>query len=93
MNLIANDLSFAINVTVEDFTVWTEAGTKIINKISNIFGAGDNNYGPNNGIVSLANLESPSPYTSSYTVTATPTNWQPPTTPTWAAPSTGYGSK
>lgn len=91
--LIANDLTFALNVTVEDFTVWTESGTQIINKISNVFGVGDDSYGANNGIKNLTGTESPYSYTSSYTVTATPTNWESPTTPSWAAPSTGYGSK
>jgi hypothetical protein len=91
--LIANDLTFATNVTVEDFTVWTEAGTSVVNKISNIFGIGDNSYGSSNGIKSLGAGEAPSPYTSTYTITASPTNWQAPTTPTWAVPSTGYGSK
>ncbi|CAI7638895.1 unnamed protein product [Penicillium pancosmium] len=91
--LIANDLTFALNVTVEDFTVWTQSGTQIINKVSNVFGVGDDSYGANNGIKNLTGTESPYSYTSSYTVTATPTNWEPPTTPSWAAPSTGYGSK
>ncbi|CAG8943651.1 unnamed protein product [Penicillium salamii] len=90
--LIANDLTFATNVTVEDFTVWTETGTTVLNKISNIFGTGDNSYGSNDGIKSLAKGESPSPYTSTYTITASPTNWQAPSTPTWAVPSTGYGT-
>lgn len=91
--LIANDLTYATNVTVEDFTVWTEQGTSVVNKISNIFGNGDDSYGSNNGIKSLGEGESPSPYTSTYTITASPTDWQAPTTPTWAVPSTGYGSK
>ncbi|CAG8205748.1 unnamed protein product [Penicillium salamii] len=90
--LIANDLTFATNVTVEDFTVWTETGTTVLNKISNIFGTGDNSYGSNDGIKSLDKGESPSPYTSTYTITASPTNWQAPSTPTWAVPSTGYGT-
>lgn len=91
--LIANDLTFATNVTVEDFTVWTESGTSVVNKISNIFGTGDNSYGQNDGIKSLGEGESPLAYTSTYTITASPTNWQAPTTPTWAVPSTGYGSR
>ncbi|KAJ5751910.1 CAZyme family GH28 [Penicillium odoratum] len=90
--LIANDLTFATNVTVEDFTVWTESGTSVVNKISNIFGIGDDSYGSNDGIKSLGQGESPSAYTSTYTVTASPTNWEAPTTPTWALPSTGYGT-
>ncbi|KAJ5852363.1 CAZyme family GH28 [Penicillium soppii] len=90
--LIANDLTFATNVTVEDFTIWTESGTSVVNKISNIFGAGDDSYGSTDGIKSLGEGESPSPYTSTYTITASPTNWQAPTTPTWAVPSTGYGT-
>ena len=91
--LIANDLTYATNVTVEDFSIWTETGTSVVNKISNIFGTGDDSYGPNNGIVSLNSGQSPHTYTSTYTITASPTRWKPPSTPTWAAPSTGYGSK
>ncbi|KAJ0301564.1 hypothetical protein Brms1b_012367 [Colletotrichum noveboracense] len=40
--LIANDLTYATNVTVEGFSLWTESGTYVVNKISNIFGNGDN---------------------------------------------------
>lgn len=91
--LIANDLTFATNVTVEDFSVWTETGTQVLNRISNVFGHGDDSYGPNDGIPSLSAGETPYTYTSTYTITASPTSWQAPTTPTWAVPSTGYGSK
>ncbi|KAJ5676194.1 CAZyme family GH28 [Penicillium macrosclerotiorum] len=90
--LFANDLTFATNVTVEDFTIWTESGSSVVNKISNIFGNGDDSYGANDGIKSLASGESPYTYTSTYTITASPTGWEAPTTPTWAVPSTGYGS-
>ncbi|KAJ5875740.1 uncharacterized protein N7473_013087 [Penicillium subrubescens] len=90
--LIANDLNFAINVTVEDFSLWTDTGSAIVNKINNVFGSGDNSYGVNNGIKTLSGTQSPYTYTSIYTVTATPTSWQAPSTPTWAAPSTGYGT-
>ncbi|KAJ5313750.1 uncharacterized protein N7443_000634 [Penicillium atrosanguineum] len=90
--LVASDLTFATNVTVEEFTVWTETGTDIVNKISNVFGTGDDSYGPNDGIASLQPGQSLYTYTSTYAVTATPANWQLPTTPTWAAPSTGYGT-
>ncbi|KAJ4247086.1 hypothetical protein NW762_013224 [Fusarium torreyae] len=91
--LIANDLSFATNVTVEDFSIWTESGTSVVNKISNIYGHGDESYGKADGIKSLGSGQSPTPYTSTYTVTAKPTGWAAPALPTWAAASTGYGSK
>lgn len=78
---------------MEEFSVWTETGTTVVNKISNIFGTGDDSYGENDGIESLQSGESPYTYTSTYTITASPTNWQAPSTPTWALPSTGYGSK
>lgn len=91
--LIGNDLTFVLNVTIEDFTVWTETGNVIVNKINNIFGAGDGSYGANDGIQTLQGTESPYTYTSTYTVTASPITWSAPSTPTWAAPSTGYGSK
>ncbi|WYZ46573.1 hypothetical protein EsH8_IX_000798 [Colletotrichum jinshuiense] len=90
--LIANDLTYAKNVIVEDFSLWTESGTYVVNKISNIFGTGDNSYGTGNGIQSLAPKGSPTPYTSTYTVTASPTSWTAPPSPTWAVPNTGYGT-
>nr|ABD67155.1 putative endo-rhamnogalacturonase F [Aspergillus niger] len=90
--LFASDLTFATNVTVEEFSVWTETGTTVVNKISNIFGTGDDSYEENDGIESLQSGESPYTYTSTYTITASPTNWQAPSTPTWALPSTGYGT-
>ncbi|KAL7650277.1 hypothetical protein ACMYSQ_012077 [Aspergillus niger] len=90
--LFASDLTFATNVTVTEFSVWTETGTTVVNKISNIFGTGDDSYGENDGIESLQSGESPYTYTSTYTITASPTNWQAPSTPTWALPSTGYGT-
>ncbi|KAI3577507.1 pectin lyase fold/virulence factor [Fusarium oxysporum f. sp. albedinis] len=90
--LVANDLSFATNVTVEDFSIWTESGSSVVNKISNIFGHGDNSYGQANGIKSLSSGQAPTAYTSTYTVTATPTSWAAPSFPTWAAASTGYGT-
>ncbi|GLA59301.1 hypothetical protein AtubIFM55763_004615 [Aspergillus tubingensis] len=90
--LFASDLTFATNVTVEEFSVWTETGTTVVNKISNIFGTGDDSYGENDGIETLQSGESPYTYTSTYTITASPTNWQAPSTPTWALPSTGYGT-
>jgi hypothetical protein len=91
--LVANDLSFATNVTVEDFSIWTESGTSVVNKISNIYGHGDDSYGKADGIKPLGSGQSPTPYTSTYTVTAKPTGWAAPSLPTWAAASTGYGSK
>jgi rhamnogalacturonan hydrolase len=91
--LVANDLTFATNVTVEEFTIWTEANDYVVNKIQNVFGTGDDSYGDNDGIATLVAGETPTPYTSTYTVTASPTNWVEPASPTWAAPSTGYGSE
>ncbi|CEJ61946.1 Putative Glycoside hydrolase family 28 protein [Penicillium brasilianum] len=92
LTLIGNDLTFVTNVSIEDFTLWTDTGNQIVNKINNIFGSGDDSYGTNNGIKTLKATESPYTYTSTYTVTATPSNWKAPSTPTWAAPSTGYGT-
>lgn len=91
--LVANDLTFATNVTVEEFSVWTESNDHVVNKVSNVFGNGDDSYNPDNGIKTLASGETPAPYTSTITITASPTNWVAPPSPTWAAPSTGYGSK
>ena len=91
--LIANDLTFATNVTVEDFTLWTEANDHVVNHVNNIFGHGDNSYGDNNGIKTLASGQTPTSYTSTYTITASPTSWAAPAFPTWAVANTGYGSK
>ncbi|KAF4905515.1 putative rhamnogalacturonase A [Colletotrichum viniferum] len=91
--LIANDLTYATNVTVEGFSLWAESGTYVVNKISNIFGNGDNSYGAGDGIGSLTSKQSPTAYTSTYTISTTPTGWAAPPLPTWAAASTGYGSK
>jgi hypothetical protein len=91
--LVANDLTFATNVTVEQFSVWTEDNDYVVNQISNIFGEGDDSYSPNNGVRTLAPGETPTAYTSSITVTASPTGWVAPSLPTWAVPNTGYGSK
>ncbi|KAH8809432.1 pectin lyase fold/virulence factor [Xylogone sp. PMI_703] len=92
LNLIANDLTFALNVTVEDFSVWTESGSSVVNKINNVFGVSDSVYGPNDGISSLASGATPTTYTSKYTITTPPPNWTSPSYPTWAAPTTGYGT-
>lgn len=91
--LTANDLTFAVNVTVEEFSIWTESNSYVVNKVNNIFGHGDDSYGTNNGIKSLAVGETPTPYTSTLTITASPTDWSIPPSPTWAVPNTGYGSK
>ena len=90
--LVANDLTFATNVTVEDISVWTEAGNSVVNKISNIFGHGDDSYGTGSGIRTLAAGESPVPYSVSYTIKTPPTGWTAVPYPTWAVNNTGYGS-
>ncbi|KAI8268127.1 Rhamnogalacturonase A [Colletotrichum sp. SAR11_239] len=90
--LIANDLTYATNITIEGFSLWTESGTYVVNKISNIFGNSDNSYGVGDGIKSLTSKQSPTAYTSTYTISTTPTGWAIPPSPTWAAASTGYGT-
>ncbi|KAI8170956.1 Rhamnogalacturonase A [Colletotrichum sp. SAR 10_70] len=90
--LIANDLTYATNVTVEGFSLWTESGTYVLNKISNIFGNSDNSYGVGDDIKSLTSKQSPTAYTSTHTISTTPTGWAIPPSPTWAAASTGYGT-
>ncbi|KAI8180782.1 Rhamnogalacturonase A [Colletotrichum sp. SAR 10_86] len=90
--LIANDLTYATNITIEGFSLWTESGTYVVNKISNIFGNSDNSYGVEDGIKSLTSKQSPTAYTSTYTISTTPTGWAIPPSPTWAAASTGYGT-
>lgn len=91
--LLASDLIPAVNITVEEFSVWTETGNYVVNKISNIYGTGDDVYGPNDGLEVLEAGATPTAYTSAYTITVPPTGWTDPPEPAWAAPSTGYGSK
>ncbi|KAM0128899.1 hypothetical protein ACHAP3_008068 [Botrytis cinerea] len=92
--LLASDYIPATNVTIKDVTVWTESGSTSVNHISNIFGQGDDVYGTNDGLVSLGAGEDPKTktYTSTYTVTSAPTGWATPTWPSWAVPTTGYGT-
>ncbi|KAF5871791.1 putative endo-rhamnogalacturonase f protein [Botrytis fragariae] len=92
--LLASDYIPATNITIKDVTVWTESGSTSVNHISNIFGQGDNVYGTNDGLVSLGAGENPKTktYTSTYTITSAPTGWATPTWPSWAVPTTGYGT-
>ncbi|KAN0108708.1 glycoside hydrolase family 28 protein [Hyaloscypha variabilis] len=90
--LIGSDSIPPENITVEDFSVWTESGDYIVNQIQNIYGDGDDSYGTDNGIEVLAPGAKPMAYTTSYTITAAPAGWTDPPSPAWAAPSTGYGT-
>lgn len=93
--LIGNDLFLTDSVTIEDFSLWTEEGSYIVNKINNIYGYGDDVYGPNDGLgvpPSGTTDVTLSTFTSSYTISASPTGWVEPAFPTWAVASTGYGS-
>ncbi|KAM3065869.1 hypothetical protein ACMFMG_009906 [Clarireedia jacksonii] len=91
--LFASDLIPAVDISIEGFSLWTEAGTKVINKISNIFGTADNVYGPNDGIKVLEAGATPTTYTSSYTITTPPaTGWTTPADPKWIAPSSAWGT-
>jgi hypothetical protein len=91
--LIGNDLFLTDTVTVEDFSLWTETGDYVVNHVNNIYGKGDDVYGPNDGLglVPIGATALPI-FTSSYTITATPTGWAEPAFPTWAVANTGYGS-
>jgi hypothetical protein len=89
--MFASDLIPAENITVEDFTVWTESNDYVKNQISNIYGTGDDSYGTNE-IPILAAGETPTVYTSTYTITTPPAGWTVPPDPAWAAPSTGWGT-
>jgi hypothetical protein len=92
ISFIGNDLFLIDSVTIEGFSLWTEEGTQVINKINNAYGHGDNVYGTNDGL-GVANGQNPLPtFTHAVTVTASPTGWVSPTFPSWALASTGYGS-
>ncbi|PQE29519.1 murein transglycosylase protein [Rutstroemia sp. NJR-2017a WRK4] len=91
--LFASDLTPAVDITIDGFSVWTEAGSRVINKISNIFGTADSVYGPNDGIKTLAAGATPTTYTSSYTITTPPVaGWTVPPDPSWIAPSSAWGT-
>ena len=92
--LIGNDLFLAQNVTVDGFSLWTETGTTVVNKINNFYGKGVGvyTYGANNGLGITKTAGATPTFTSTITVTASPTGWVAPTYPAWAVPTTGYGS-
>jgi rhamnogalacturonan hydrolase len=90
---MTSDFIPAQNITIEDFSVWSESTAYIVNKINNVFGTGDDIYGANDELETLLAGAIPTTYTSTYTITAAPTGWTDPTYPAWAAPSTGYGCK
>jgi rhamnogalacturonan hydrolase len=91
--LIGSDLIPPENITVEVFSVWTESGDSVVNVIQNVYGGGNDSYGPDNGIEVLAAGAEPTAYKAAYTITTPPAGWTDPPSPQWAAPSTGYGSK
>lgn len=92
VTFIGNDLFLTDSITIEDFSLWTEEGTQVVNKINNAYGHGDNVYSPNNGL-GVSNGQSPLPtFTHAVTVTTSPPGWVSPTFPAWAVASTGYGS-
>lgn len=93
LRLRASNLTNAINVTILDFSVWTEIGKYVENQIANFFGTGDDVYGPNNGLKTLSAGEIATSYTTSVSLTASPTGWTVPTVPVWAVGCSGYGSK
>jgi rhamnogalacturonan hydrolase len=94
--LIGNDLVLTDSVIIEDFSLWTEEGTYVVNKINNIYGHGDDVYGSNDGLGLVpngtSNVTALPTFTSTFTITASPTGWVEPSFPTWAIASTGYGS-
>ncbi|KAF8862818.1 glycoside hydrolase family 28 protein [Acephala macrosclerotiorum] len=90
--MFASDLIPAEDITVENFTVWTESNDYVVNHISNIYGTGDDSYGTNNGIPESAIGVTPTAYTSAYTITTPPPGWTVPPDPAWAAPSAGWGT-
>jgi hypothetical protein len=60
--LIGNDITGVVSITIEDFSVWTESNTSVINIIENFYGNSDNIYGPNDGLEVLAPGATPIPY-------------------------------
>ncbi|GIJ99550.1 hypothetical protein Aspvir_001684 [Aspergillus viridinutans] len=93
-NLIFQNFSGSVANGIQQPPLYIIANdlTSVVNKISNVFSHGNDSYGLNNGLVSLGAAEQPHMYMSTYTITASPTGWVAPESPTWAAPSTGYGT-
>ncbi|RDW60616.1 endo-rhamnogalacturonase F [Coleophoma cylindrospora] len=92
INIQGNDLTFATNVSLQDFSIWMENGTKAVNQISNVFATPGNGNDASYDIPTLVENQEPTAYTSLVTLTTTPPGWTVPTWPAWAAPSTGYGT-
>lgn len=91
--LVANDLCFALNVTLQDIELWTESGSSVVNKIQNIYGKDDDVYGANDRLKTVPAAGTPTAYSSAYTITQAPSGWTIPAYPVWAVPTTGYGSE
>ena len=92
VTFIGNDLFLTDSITIEGFSLWTEEGIQVVNKINNAYGHGDSIYGPNNGL-GVSDGQRPLPtFTHAVTVTTPPPGWASPTSPAWALASTGYGS-
>jgi hypothetical protein len=72
----------AVNITVEEVSIWIESDTDVINKINNVYSNGDDVYGFNDGLKTLESGATPTTYTTGMpTVTAVPAGWTDPPFP------------
>lgn len=95
INIQANDLTFATNVSLQDISLWIEYGSTVVDQISNAFATPDNGNDSSGDITipTLTEGEEPTAYTSLITLTTPPPGWTVSNWPAWVATSTGYGSK
>lgn len=76
-----SDIVPLTDITLEDINMWTLNGNKIVNQCKDVYGSGS--------CVRSETQGTPT-YTTSQTVTATPTGYATPTKPSWAVE--GYGT-
>lgn len=90
VRIYGSDLTYALNVSLIDFFLWTDVGDYVVNDISNVYGSSDN---ADDDIHTLAPGATPTTFTDLVTLTASPTGWVSPTYPAWVVGTTGYGSE
>src|SRR5277367_5944426 len=78
-----SDIVPLTDITLEAFNMWTLNGNKVIHQCKNVYGTGF-------CAGSLAAGATPTTFTTSMTVTATPAAYTSPTKPAWAVE--GYGT-
>ena len=68
------------DITLEDFSMWTLYGSKVVNQCKNVYGTG----------MCIQAATGTATYTTSVTETASPAGWTAPASPAWG--NSGYGT-